>query len=94
METVRQRIEALLRERECSSREISARLGIPEKDVPAHLDHVARGLAARAGRMAVRPAECKACGFLFEGRRRFTKPGRCPRCRGERVEAPSFHIRD
>lgn len=90
--TLRQQIMAVLKEGECDLRGLSQRLGISEKDLIAHLTHVQRSLAAGGARLVIRPAFCWACGFAFEGRGRFTRPGRCPQCRQTRIAPPVFQV--
>jgi hypothetical protein len=91
--TLRQRMIDLLREQEADAREISQALGIAEKEVYAHLEHIRRSAAAAGGELSVTPSECPACGYVFADRGRLTRPGRCPRCRATRVSRPSFRIR-
>jgi predicted Zn-ribbon and HTH transcriptional regulator len=91
-QTLRQRLITLLEEADCDQREISQALRISEKDVPEHLGHIRRSLAAAGRTLAIQPAECLACGFVFKERRRFSRPGRCPRCRESRVALPRFRI--
>ncbi len=90
--TLRQQIMAVLKEGEWGVRELSQQLGIAERDVIAHLPHVQRSLAGSGARLVIREAFCWACGFTFKGRGRFTRPGRCPRCRRTRIEPPAFHV--
>jgi transcriptional regulator len=91
-QTPRGRIASVLREELVTARELSQRVGVPEKDVTAHLEHLARS-ARRAGeRMVVAPAGCLGCGFAFRDRERFSKPGRCPRCRGTHISPPRFAL--
>lgn len=90
--TIRVALHEALLEGTASARELSTRLGIRERDVASHLEHLARSVAARGERLAIEPAFCLACGFLFSGRKRFTTPGRCPRCSSERIEPPAFHL--
>lgn len=92
LETARRRILVLISERPLSAKEISADAGIPEKEVRGHLDHLRRTLHRDGRRVAVTPAECLACGFVFRKRERFAKPGRCPVCRGESVSEPLFFV--
>ena len=66
--TVRQRIIDLLSKDEMNAREISQAIGIKEKEVYAHLHHVARSTAAQRKRLMVRPARCLTCGYVFEDR--------------------------
>ena len=91
-ETARRRILALLSERPRSAKALSADVRIPEKEVFGHLDHLRKSLHREGRRVAVTPAECLACGFVFRKRERFAKPGRCPVCRGESVSEPLFFV--
>ncbi len=92
METIRQRMIALLTEGEYTDRELSQLLGIREKEVLHHLEHIRQSAMARKMKLKVIPARCLHCGYSFESRRRLSKPGRCPRCKGEHVEDPRYHI--
>ncbi|MFZ7125126.1 MAG: transcriptional regulator [Desulfobacterales bacterium] len=91
--TVRQQIASLLREGFHDALDISKAVGISEKEVYGHLEHIRRSAAAAGEQMVVEPAACGGCGFRFEDRRRLTRPGRCPKCRQGRVSRPAFHIR-
>ncbi len=91
-ETVRRRILVLISERPRSARDISADVRIPEKEVCGHLDHLRKSLHREGRRIAVTPAECLACGFVFRKRERLGKPGRCPVCRGEAVSEPLYFV--
>jgi predicted Zn-ribbon and HTH transcriptional regulator len=75
-----------------TAREISARAGMREKDVPEHLEHLERSLRREGRRLIVTPARCLACSFVFKSRSRFTTPGSCPECRSERVAPPAFRV--
>ncbi len=90
--TIRQQMAALLRQGDWDVRGLSQALRIPEKEVIAHMAHVRQSLTAVGRQLVIRPAFCWACGFSFKGRRRFTRPGRCPRCRQTRIEPPVFHV--
>jgi predicted Zn-ribbon and HTH transcriptional regulator len=90
--TLRQQIMVILQSGEWDVRGLSQRLGISEQDVIAHLPHVQRSLAGSKACLRIRAAFCWNCGFTFEGRRRFTRPGRCPQCRQTRIEPPHFYV--
>lgn len=82
----------LMRARETDARELSQALGLTEKEVYGHLEHIRRSTAAAGETLVVTPSECLACGYVFADRRRLTRPGRCPRCRASRVSPPAFRI--
>ena len=82
----------LLLESEMDVRQLSQTLRLPEKDVYPHLAHVRRSTSRRRQRLRIRPACCRSCGYEFSDRRRLTTPSRCPRCKHERVDPPSFRI--
>ena len=92
METLRQEIMRRLEAAALTAGEISRALGIREREVLEHLPHVARSLATRGKRLEVVPFRCISCGHVFESRKRFTRPGRCPRCRKTRIEKPRFRV--
>ena len=93
MPTLRQQIILLLSDAEMSAREISGQIGIPEKEVAEHLVHIARSVSRQDKKMMMTPATCLACGYGFENRQRFTRPGRCPRCKKSHIQSPRFSIR-
>ena len=93
MTTKRQEITDLLKEEEYGAKDLSRLLGLPEKAVYDHLTHVARSVAAQQRKLVIIPARCIACDFTFRSRGRYTRPGRCPRCRSGRITEPRFHIR-
>src|SRR4030066_1179948 len=82
-ETIRRKILSLLSGPPLSALQISARAGIPEKEVYAHLPHVKKTVGRLGERLLVTPAECNACGFTFRKRERPDKPRRGPPRPGE-----------
>jgi predicted Zn-ribbon and HTH transcriptional regulator len=92
MPTIRQKIISLLIDEEMSAREISAQVGIAEKEVNEHLLHIARSVVSQNKRVMITPADCQTCGYVFKDRKRFTRPGRCPRCKESHVRSPRFRI--
>ncbi len=91
-QTVRRRMIELLSEEEMTDRDLSQALGIREKEVYSHLSHVARSLGPQGSRLRVTPVKCLKCGYVFRDRKRLTRPGRCPECKGTHLERPSFRI--
>ena len=91
--TLRQQIAAHLVRSPLSAGELSNILRIREKEIYTHLEHLKRSLANQKKRLIVLPFCCLRCGFVFKNRSRFTRPGRCPRCKGTYLENPLFEIR-
>lgn len=73
-------------------RELSGLIGVSEQVLPDHLDHLRKSLRAEGIALHIEPAACLACGFAFEGRTRFTRPGKCPTCRSRRIRHPAVAI--
>jgi len=92
METIRQQIIALLIDKEMNARELSQTMGIREKEVYEHLPHIARSVAAQKKKLIIKPVQCLVCGYVFKDRKRFTRPGRCPRCKKSHLEEPKYRI--
>ena len=92
MKTIRQQIIELLSDEQMDARELSRAVGIKEKEVYEHLTHIARSVAAKGSKLTIRPSECLKCGYVFKDRRRFTRPGRCPRCRESHLTSPVYRI--
>jgi predicted Zn-ribbon and HTH transcriptional regulator len=89
--TLRKRITSALQEGSMTMRELSKQLRASEKEILAHMDHVAKSLQPPQ-RLMIEPAACHKCGFIFSDRRRFSIPSRCPRCRHEGIQPPEFRI--
>ena len=90
--TLRQRIMAELQKGALTARELSKTVRISEKEVIAHLEHVARSVKS-PGQLIIEFPFCHKCGFVFSQRRRFSCPSRCPRCRHEGIHPPAFKIK-
>lgn len=88
-ETVRREIAACLREESMTAREISERVGVGEKQVLEHLEHIK---LARHAALRVEPALCMACGFSFRKRERLKGPDKCPVCHSEHIAEPRFSL--
>jgi hypothetical protein len=89
--TERRRILAFLEDGPVGLREISKALGLRERDVLDHLEHIARSVAP-SRRIRISPAFCHECGFIFRKRTRFSTPGKCPQCRSQRIQPPEFAV--
>lgn len=90
--TLRQALESALLADWCSVRDLSQQVGLPEKQVAGHLEHLDKSLRAVKQRLETQPATCLSCEFAFQKRDKRTAPGRCPRCRSERISPARFRI--
>jgi predicted Zn-ribbon and HTH transcriptional regulator len=89
--TVRQELLERLRRGPATLRELARELGLREAEAAEHLRHAMRSLDP--GHCLVEdPAACLGCGFSFRKRDRLTSPGRCPRCRSERIRPAVFRV--
>jgi hypothetical protein len=92
MQTIRQQIIALLSKEDMSAIELSQELRIPEKEVYVHLPHIARSVTMQGKKLLIQPSRCLKCGYIFRQRKRFTRPGHCPRCKATYIQRPSYRI--
>lgn len=92
MPTIRQQMIDLLGDYEMDARDLSQTLGIREKAVYDHLEHIARSLAIQGKRVLIKPYRCLSCGYVFEDRKRFKRPGRCPRCKAGHIESAAYRV--
>ncbi len=86
-QTRRQELIERLSEREYGFEELCSQLGVAVRLLEEDLRHVERSLRRSERRLVTTPPRCDACDFEFRNRapRRFHTPGRCPRCRAERI---------
>jgi predicted Zn-ribbon and HTH transcriptional regulator len=91
--TSRRRIMAELEKGPLTIRDLSKTIRISEKEAIAHMEHVEKSLRPPM-KLLLFPPVCHKCGFIFKGRHRFSTPGRCPECRHEGIQPPSFQIQN
>lgn len=93
-ETLRQRLLRWLAEDEYDFETLRVELDLSPRELDDELRHVERTLRAGGRRLLVEAPRCRDCGFDFPGRRRrhLHPPGRCPRCRGQRIAPPRFRV--
>jgi transcriptional regulator len=91
--TPRQRIIDLLTGTRLSSHQLAHMLCLSERQVEEHLPHIAKTVARDPSRRFIlEPSVCPDCDFVFRDRTKLTRPGRCPKCRGESIIAPRYGI--
>ena len=92
-QTIRQQIIDLLTSEELTQRDLSQAVSIPEKEVVDHLSHIERTIRNKGEKLVVTPCRCLSCGFVFDKRTRFSRPGRCPSCRNSHIQTARYHIK-
>jgi len=92
-QTIRQQLVELLETGSYCLRDLSQALSIPEKEVIGHLSHIERTVRSRGKKFEEIPHVCLSCGFVFDKRKRFTKPGRCPKCKNSHIQSAFYHIK-
>ena len=91
--TKRQRMFILLLREPLGARDLSQAVGLPEKEIYQHLEHITK-TARRYGlrlETALEPT-CLACGHVFKRRRHLTPPGRCPICHATHITEPTYQL--
>jgi predicted Zn-ribbon and HTH transcriptional regulator len=83
---------ALLETEAMGVRDLSQALGVSEKDVFMHLEHIQRTARGKGRRFGMTPCECLSCGYVFRDRSRLKKPGRCPKCRQSHILGAMYRI--
>lgn len=90
--TIRIEIMELLKNKELSMIEISKLVGISEKNISNHIEHIKKSLSNTGYFLKIKPAVCLECGYTFRKREKIKKPTKCPICRSEHIEDPLFKI--
>ena len=77
----------MLSRQEYSFEQLRQELQLSVRELEDHLRHLERSVRRGDDELKVIDAKCLACEHVFRGRtpKRFSTPGRCPRCRSERV---------
>lgn len=91
-QTTRQKMISLLEENRMSVRDLSKTLSVREKDIFDHFEHISRSLKRKKKKLCIDPYQCQLCDFIFENRKKFSRPGRCPKCKGGSIEAAVYWI--
>lgn len=88
--TIRQKIVELLKVRPYDAYDLSGALGVSQRLIESHLEHVAK---SNKKQFEITPSQCNDCDFVFRDRKRYTKPTGCPKCMGESIMSPMFFIK-
>ena len=92
--TRRQELHERLTSGDHSFEGLKLQLRVRTRDLEQDIRHVERSARQNGLRLVVTPAVCEACGFTFLHRelRHLQPPGRCPKCRSERIQDPLFRL--
>jgi len=93
-QTVRQQIIDLLCNESLTVRDLSQAVSIPEKEIFGHLAHIDRSLKSHGKKLTGIPYICLDCGFEFDRRKRYNRPGRCPQCRNSHLQPAVYRIQE
>ena len=94
-QTIRRTLEDLLRDGGPKTLlELATGAKIRAKDTAEHLEHLIKSGKQKGTKIAVEPAACLDCDFVFKKRDRLTTPGKCPVCGSERISNTRFQISD
>ena len=88
--TIRQNIIRLITDNPLTQKEICGTLLLEPGEALNHLGHLQLSLK---NKLRVEPAHCQACGYSFNKRSRLDPPGRCPKCKQQRISGPWFSVR-
>ena len=91
-QTIRQQIIDLLGTDRLTVRDLSQAVSITEKEVMGHLLHIERSVRNLGKRLVEAPHQCLTCGFVFDRRSRFSRPGRCPKCRNSHIRTARYWL--
>lgn len=72
--------------------ELARQLGVPVRELAEDVAHLQKSLRHTDRRVAVVPARCRKCDFVFSGEK-LTRPGHCPRCKGTWIHEPRVAVR-
>jgi predicted Zn-ribbon and HTH transcriptional regulator len=88
----RRNLVPLLLDKKMSLSEIARSIGEKPEEVIDALTHLAKSSRHGDYELVMDPAECRKCGFEF-GTDKFSKPGKCPKCRSTWIFEPLIGVR-
>ena len=87
----RRNLIPLLLDRAMSLSQIAREVGESPKDVSDALHHLEKSLRHTEYEFVIDAAECRRCGFEFRTDK-FTRPSKCPNCKGTWIAEPLFSV--
>jgi len=89
--TTRQRIADRLRDDPAQPGTLAREFEVTTNAVYSHVTHLSRSLEHESERLLVAGPTCRDCGFS-EFDDPVNRPSRCPSCKSESIEEPTFVI--
>ncbi|MEM1007907.1 MAG: transcriptional regulator, partial [Myxococcota bacterium] len=77
-----------------TAKQLSRELQLSEKDVLFQLEELRKSLKKSKAKLVCEPPTCFICDYVFENRKHLKKPGRCPKCKGQRISEPFYSIHE
>ena len=74
METIRQQVIRILQDGFFDVRQLSQELGIMEKEVYNHLEHIQLTLKSLNKKLVIKQASCLSCNYVFKDRKKQPLP--------------------
>ncbi|WP_222919992.1 transcriptional regulator [Natrinema sp. SYSU A 869] len=90
-ETTRQKLADTLRVEPATPSELATQLDLTPHAVVRHVEHVSRSVDGTDERLLVAPPTCRDCGF-DDYDDLLNLPSRCPDCKSESIDEPTFTI--
>lgn len=88
----RRELLELLRDAPRTLWELAQLLDADKREIEEDLHHLEKSLRHGPERLAVDPARCRKCGFVFKADK-LHKPGKCPHCKGTWITEPRVSVR-
>jgi len=88
--TRRQQIIEILQQNKQSAQQLANYFQCELREIIEDLQHIEKSIKPK--KLKSTPACCKSCNFVFKERSKISKPGKCPRCKSEWIEAQMFFI--
>ncbi len=89
--TTRERLADALRDTPATPSSLATEFGLSRATVLTHLEHVSHSVSTEGEQFLVAPPTCRECGF-DDYDDLLNVPSRCPHCKSEAVDEPTFVI--
>jgi len=91
--TRREQIIQILKETPQTVTQLANYFQLKNKEIEIDLTHIEKSVKAKDLNLAIEPAYCERCNFVFKERSRVRKPSKCQMCKSESISEPVFYIK-